>query len=301
MSFLPISIISYLLGGVSTIVDKTIINNEVKSPLVYTFILGALNFVVIFFMLVGARFTSGDALLFSVLSGVFSALALVAFFQALREFDLLVTSPLVGVLNPLFSLLIGAIFLNQYLTPVQLQAFILLTIGSVVITFNLWWKKHALNTHLLWIIASGFLFALSYVFLKSAFDEGKFLDVLMTSRLAMGFFVLIFIAFKDVRKQIFASKITKNHFANKTSYLILLGQSTGTISGLMLVYAISLANPALVNSMFGVQFVVLLVAALFLSKDHPILLHENLTRKVLAQKILGIIIFTIGLARLTFN
>jgi len=69
----------------------------------------------------------------------------------------------------------------------------------------------------------------------------------------------------------------------------------GAVQGFLLTFAVSLANPALVNSLFGIQYLVILTTSLLLSKSHPNLLGERLTKAIILQKVTGSIILSIGL------
>ena len=68
----------------------------------------------------------------------------------------------------------------------------------------------------------------------------------------------------------------------------------GAISGLLISFGITLASASLVNSLFGVQYLVILFAAIFFAKKYPHLLEE-LSRKVVTQKVVGIVIISVGL------
>ncbi len=301
MSFLPIALIAYILNGFSLIVDKNLVDHNLKNPIVYTFYIGALSFVALLLIPFGFSIPSTDAIVLAVLSGVIFVLAQLTFFEALQEYNASVVSPVVGTLNPVFSLIVGALFLGSVLTGSQFLAFSLLIIGGIILTFNLWWGKHNLDYHFLMMVFSGFLFGMSYVLLAEAFYLSSFINGLVISRLAVGVIVLSFLFFPKTRSAIFAGSLTKNHFFNRTGMLVLSSQAAGAASGLMVSYAITLANPALVNSLFGVQYIMLLVVAIILAKSHPHILDENLTKKVLFQKVLGSIVIALGLGLLAFS
>lgn len=302
MNFLPIALGAYILGGISFIIDKTLVDNSLKNPVVYTFYIGALSLgVLILIPFFGFSIPSSEAIIYSVLSGVIFILAILTFFKALSHFNVTVVSPIVGTINPVFALILGWVLLNNTLTSNQFLSFALLILGGITITFNLWWGKHKFDRYFLIMIASGILFGLSYVLLSEAFQLTKFINGLIISRLAMGGLALTFLLFPNTRSQIFDNKVTKHYFANKLGFLVLISQGLGAISGLLTSFAVSLANPALVNSLFGVQYIMLLIAAIFLAKFHPHILDEDLNKKVLAQKIIGTLIMAFGLVFLFFT
>ena len=150
------------------------------------------------------------------------------------------------------------------------------------------------------MILAGFFFALSYLFLKRGFEVSNFITGLTLSKLAGGIFALTFLAIPSIRKQIFTPNSSEsapksNKFLNKTFILLIIGQAMGAVQGFLLTFAVSLANPALVNSLFGIQYLVILTTSLLLSKSHPNLLGERLTKAIILQKVTGSIILSIGL------
>lgn len=310
MSFLLAAAISYILGGVSLIIDKNLVNHSLKHPTVYTFYIGVLGLATLILIpFYGFSIPNSTAIAYASLSGVIFGIALLAMFQSLRTFNLSVASPIIGTLNPVVSLVIGYIFLNELLSGQQFLAFFFLIFGGIILTFNLWWGKHKFsesqnnegqsfllhNKPFILMLTSGFLFGLSYILLHESFQSSGFIEGLVFSRIAMLLLVLTFLFFPITRTQIFSSKLTKNHFANKTSYLVFFSQAAGAISGFLLAFAISKENPALVNSLFGLQYIIVLLAALFLAKKHPEVLEENFSRKILIQKVLGTVVIIAGL------
>ena len=155
--------------------------------------------------------------------------------------------------------------------------------------------KVRVNKQLALMFLSGFLFALTALTLRESFLASNFISGLVVSRVAGGLLVLPLLFSSHFRIQIFASRLTKHHFANKTSMLLLGGQLMGAVGGLLLTFAISLENPALVNSLFGVQYLVILTVALSLYKKHPHLFDERLTKSVVIQKIIGVLFLSLGL------
>ena len=293
MSFLPISIFAYSLTAGAIIVDKILLAKALTHPAVYVFYISILGFAVIFLLPFGVQFNF-FAVSFGILSGIFYNLALLTFFQALKQGEASIVTPVVGSLNPFFSLIIGTFFLGQILNNLQLLAFFIILSGTLILTYNLI-SNLKLNHQLVLMITAGFLFAISYILLREAFLLSNFITGLTISRLAGGFFVLSFLFLPEIRRQIFASRVTHHHFINKTSLILFGGQFMGASSGLLITYAVFLANPALVNSLFGMQYLVILAVALFLAHEkRSKLLDENLTKGVLVQKILGVGILSLG-------
>lgn len=295
MSFLPIAITAYILNGFSLTIDKILVTQSLKNPFVYTFYIGILSLLALLLIPFGFTLPSPYVSLIAATSGIVFTFALLSMFASLKYYDLTVASPLIGTLNPISALFLGLIITGQSLTLPQQQSFLFLIAGGVLLTYKLWWGKHSLDRRLLVTLASGFLFGLSYVLLREAFLLSSFIPVMVISRVAMAAVVLVFLFFPTVRQQIFASKLTRAHFTNHILTLVFISQGVGALSGLMLTFAVSLANPAVVNSLYGLQYFILLGAAYWLSKKDVHILHEHISNKNGWQKVLATILIALGL------
>ncbi len=286
MSFLPIAILAYVCNGTATIIDKILLQKTIPSPFAYVFYISVFGMLVIVLLPFGIHFTP-QLILFGGLAGILHNLALLAYFQSLKKGEASVVGPVVGGLNPLFSLLIGSIFLGLVLNPTQLMAFFFLMLGAVILTYRLWSSKLEVNHQLLFMVLSGFLFAMTYLLLKQAFEYSNFIGGLFVSRIAAGAFIPLFLLYPSTRRQIFSNRLQTHGALNKDALLLVIGQIFGAFSGLLITLGVSLTTPALVNALFGVQYLVILGAAMVLGKNHPKLLDENLTKSSLVQKIIG--------------
>lgn len=292
ISFLPVSILGYAFSAGSLVIDKILLRHSLPNPLAYTFYINMLGFLTILVIPFGVKFESAQVF-YAAISGIFFTFALFTLFKGLKVGETSVVGPVVGTLNPLFTLILSSLLFNQAITGNQLTGFLVVLTGALILTLNLWISKIKLNQQLFWMIFSGFLWALAYIFLKQAFLSGDILSGIVISRLSGSFLILPIIAIPFFRKQIFFFK-TEKFSLRKTGILLLVGQTMGALSGLLLAFATALANPALVNSLFGVQYLVILAVALVLAKKQPQLLDENLSKSVLVQKIIGAGILSYG-------
>jgi drug/metabolite transporter (DMT)-like permease len=67
------------------------------------------------------------------------------------------------------------------------------------------------------------------------------------------------------------------------------------IAFILLNYAIALGNVALINALQGVQYVFLIFIILILSEQYPKILREEMSRKILLQKFIGVLMVSVGL------
>lgn len=295
MSFLPIAILAYALNAGSIIIDKILLQKSIPNPIAYAFFISVLGLLTVFLIPFGFSIPDSGIILLCIFSGIAFTAALFAMFTSLKNQDASVVGPIVGVLNPLFTIIIGFLFFAQLLATAHILAILVLVFGALVIGINFSNHKFVLNKSLLWMIAAGFFFALSYVLLREAFLQTNFITGLIISRLGGGLFVLSFLLFPNLRREIF-TKNKQSAAQNKTTAILLFtGQIMGAIQGLLLTYAVSLASPALVNSLFGIQYIVILIFALLVYKKHPQWLGEKLSPVVISQKVTGVLILSFGL------
>lgn len=295
MSFLPISILAYAFNAGSIIIDKILLQKSLPHPIAYAFYISILGLLAVILIPVGFSLEPFNGVFYSAASGIVFVGALYTLFAALKKAEASIVGPVVGALNPFFTIIIGTIFFDQILDLNQITAILVLIFGAFVLTINPFAQKIEFNKSFWLMVISGFLFGLSYIFLREAFLVTTFINGLIISRISAGFFVLSFLIFPGLRKKIFERPAENNHNTKTIIILLLVGQLLGAAQGLLITYAVSLANPALVNSLFGVQYVVILAAALFLYKKHPDLLSETITKGVIIQKIIGVIILSGGL------
>lgn len=286
--YLPVSILAYLLNGGVIVVDKILLNTSYPNPWVYTFYINLLGLASLLLLPLGFHLNP-QAVFPALISGIATIFAMVFFFSSLRIGEASIAAPVVGALNPLFTFLIGAVFLGQILSPKEITGFSIIIIGATVLTFNLWYKHLRANNQLFLMIFAGLLFAISYLSLKEVFSQSNFITGLISTRIVSGLTAVSFLFSKKLREQMFTVR------GPALSPLLLFGQSMGAGAGLLLAYATSLASPALVNALFGIQYVVIFVAALILGRKHPHLLEEKLSWGILAQKILGGVILSLGI------
>ena len=172
-----------------------------------------------------------------------------------------------------------------------------LVLGMFFLTISDWQGKLDRSELIFEILSAGF-FAFSYIFLRQAYLSSDFFSVLVWSRLILLPLGLTILAIPDLRRKIITSNSSLSSprkrgsivFLSKTGLIFIGGQLAGAISELLLLFSISLANPALVNSLQGTQYVFLLIFA-----------REKYTPLILISKVMGIGLIGFGLYLLTFS
>lgn len=304
MNYIPVSIIAYLLNAFSVLTNKFLLTKSIPHPISYVFYISASSLIV----LVALPFThipSSQVFALLSLSTLFWTVGIYYLFSALKIGLASRVAPVIGILNPIFLILYYFLFTNSIsLNEVWGALFCILGLLLIVL--------HYLRDHLkklaaqnrrrefLFELLAGVFFAISYILLREAYNHTDFLTGLVWSRLILLPITIGILAIHKLRKLVFSSQGDKINFLSKTGFLFIFGQVTGGVSQFMVTFAISLANPALVNSLQGVQYAFLFIASLFLTKKFPQIFNENLTRWAFVQKIVGIALVAFGLYMLSF-
>lgn len=300
MSFLPFAFFGYVLNAGSILVGKIQLQRDIPNPLVFTFYASILQVFILAFIPFGFTLDVPPyAQVAAILSGITFVIALYALVRGIKENETSVAGPVVGSLNPIFAFLLGFLFLNQTLTGQQFLAFFTIIAGTFLMTASLWLQKLGFEKKFLILLISGFLFGLSYVLLREAFLQTTFINGLIISRISSVIFALSFLLFPTLRSQILKFNLSTAGTSLNTTVIFIIGQSMGAVSNLLIAYAVSLTNPALVNSFFGVQYLTILIVAILLAGKNPHLLDETLTKGVILQKLVGVVILSYGLFLLT--
>lgn len=296
MSFyIIIAIIAYSLYAVNGVIDKFLLTKAVRSPAVYAFYIGITGPLTLVLAPFGLKMLAGTDILIALVGGACFVWALYFLYKSTKATSISRILPIEGGLVPVFTLVFAYIILDERLLPTQLIAFAFLVIGAVIISLRedkTGWHAQAFGNALI----AAVLFALSFVLTKYIYQESNFVSGLIWTRL--GFFVvaLSFLIPRSVRVAVFnAPKQTTA--GNK--YLYYGARVSGSISGLLQNYAISLGSVTIVNAMQGTQYALLLIGTILLSKYYPQILKEKVTRQILAQKILAIMLIACGLVFLT--
>ncbi len=315
MNHLPFTLTAYLLNALAVLANKFLLNKAIPDPLVYVFYIS----VVSLFAVLVLPFTNTPALSTFYLASVSTVLwTLGAYFmfKALKLGNVSRVIPIIGTLIPLF-LLIFAVGTGT-ITTTQTWAVWFLVAGIVFLTITDWQArlpaperppattvacragsdggqgKFSIREIVFELLSAG-LFAVSYVFLRQAYLSLDFFSVLIWSRLILLPLCLIMLIIPALRRKIITSNGLKINFFSKPGLVFLGGQLSGASSEFLLLFSISLANPALVNSLQGTQYVFLLIFALVLGREYPKVFEEKYTFKELIVKVIGIGLLSFGI------
>lgn len=297
MSHLPFTLTAYFFNALAVLANKFLLNKTIPDPLIYVFYISLVSFLAV----LGLPFTKIPNLeVFAVasLSTILWTAGAYFMFKALKIGQVSRVIPIIGTAIPLILLIVASG--THAISGNQIWAVLILVTGMVFLTLTGWQGKFN-SKEIIFEMLSATGFALSYIVLRQAYLQLDFFSVLVWSRLILLPFALIILAIPTLRSKIITSKDLKINFFSQEGIVFLGGQISGAISEFLLLFSISLANPALVNSLQGTQYVFLLIFALLLSQKYPAIFGEKYTPGVVISKIVGVGLLGTGLYLLAFS
>lgn len=298
MNHLPFTITAYLFNSLSVLTNKFLLSKTIPDPLVYIFYISLLSILAIF-ALPFTHIPTIPIFILASASTLLWTLGAYFMFKALKMGNVSRVIPIIGTLIPLLLLLFASE--TNVITTRQAWAVLILVLGMIFLSLRDLLQGALNKREIIFELASAGSFALSYILLREAYLNLDFFSVLVWSRLILLPFCLLLVAIPTIRRKIITSNGTKINFFSKVGLVFLGGQISGAISEFLLLFSISLANPALVNSLQGTQYVFLLIFAIVLGKKYPQIFEEKYTLLTLIPKFVGIIFIGLGLYLLAFT
>jgi len=302
MPWLAITILFYLMLAIAFLVDKYLLAGSVPNPKALSFYIGMLGILSLFLApFTGFYIPEIKQIALALLAGAFFTYALYWFFRALRLFEISRVVPAIGGISPFFIL--GLIYIfsggKESLKSWEFLALILMVLGSVFITYEKE-KKISLDSLKISIIAA-FFFAISFVLTKYVYMQNSFWTGFIWTKIGGVLMAMFFLLSREVRGELFKAKM---NFPKKTAVIFFAGQTMGFGANVLQNLAFAMAPLiylSVISALQGVQYAFLLALAVFLSLKFPQILKEEMSKKIIGQKIFAILLIGGGLAILAFK
>lgn len=302
MPWLLFSILSYLILAIAFLMDKYLLSARMPNPKLYALYTGFLGvFIVVIAPFVSFYIPNLPQLGLALLAGIVSVLALFCFYQTLQLFETSRVVPAIGAILPLFTL--GLIYIfsagKETLDISELPVFTLLILGSFLITYER--SKNISLSSFKFSIITAFFYALYFVLTKYVYLSQPFWNGFILMSVGGFLCSFLFLFSKEVREGIFKTRAT---FQGKTMFIFFLTKIMGGGGGLLQNWAIflaPLAGIAIINVLQGTQYAFLLILTVFLSLKFPNVFKEKITKEIVFQKIIAILLIGGGLALLAFK
>lgn len=300
MSWFLVALLGYGVFSVVVVLDKFILTKSVPKAAVFVFYTG------VFFLplwLLAPFIHLPQNLLEWVkvfLPGAFFILGLWALYLSFQKSEISHVGPLNGASTALFSLLFSIIFLGDKFSCQNLIAAGLLILGSIIISYEQSKEHMGWHKGMLWGVLAGFLSACYYVGSKWVYADFDFFSGLVLVAGCSGLCILPLFLFKDVRDIFKKKKIKNKKVSQPLTQVLLVGADKGlSVIGQVLVqYAVAIGPVALVNSLQGFEYGLLIILVAVLSKYRPKLFKEDYTKFEIYQEVSAVILIAAGLVLL---
>ncbi len=306
--WIAVAITAYFLLALVAVIDKYLLSGPLPSPKTYAFYVGAMGGGVAVLLAVFGFVIIPEVsiIILGLLAGIMRTFFLFALFRALFLFEASRVVSALGAILPLF-LLLFVFFLAGDTTifePSNFAAFFLLVAGAFGVSFT---KNSRMTARSIAAVSlAAFLGAASFFFSKFAYDAQPFLSGLAWLLAGAFFASLVFLGSREVRKEIgriFSRPKQATQAPEKKFPLwIFLGnQTAGAVAVFLQNRAIDLVPLGLlsfVSAMGGIQYVFLFAFAMFLSRRFPAILTEEMSRSIILQKTISILLISLGLVLL---
>ena len=273
-----IAIIAHGLVGISLVWDKVLLQRKgMQSLASYVFWLGAISIFGLVLIAFGFHFPSWKVAGIAVAAGFCDLAATYFYYGALQAGEASEELAAMGGFSPVATVLIAMPLLGTRLHG-QVMGFILMTFGGFVMFFA---EKVPLRKMLPRVIAAAALFGLTNVLQKIAFNEAKFVSgyVFFTFGTFVGSMALLIPP--SWRKQILhpreqpKPKSRVGYFANRF---------VAGVGSFLVVFAVSRADPAVVEAISGVRYVVIFLGAYAITRWRPSWFREDFSKWTIVIK-----------------
>lgn len=312
-----IAISSYFMNAGVYVADKFLLSKKIHSSISYAFFVGVWSIFNFLILPLDFWVPTFRELSLDLLAGFIFLVTLVVWYKALHQSEATRVVPVVGALIPIFSFTLSYIFFGESFSERQFLAFVILIVGGILVSvkktkiyvygeiskkfkaifgdiFGLVHAEYRPTRRLITnSVASALLFAMYYVLMKYIYMQQPFIGAFVWSRLGTFVGVLLMLFVVDWRRKIFEGQ--KGQKSPKNMLFFLSVRLFAAAAFILLNWAISLGNVAMINALQGVQFLFLILLVLLLSKKFPNILEEEMGGGVMFQKIMGVILVSLGL------
>lgn len=315
--WLLLAVVSYFINAGVYVADKFLLSQKIHSSVAYAFFVGIWSIFNFLILPLDPWLPNLREFGLDMSAGLLFLFTLIVWYKALHQSEATRVVPIVGALVPIFSFMLSYIFLGETLNLQQFLAFVILISGGVLISVkhtrfyivrealeklrnifgDVLGGLHASYRPTRRLIfnsaAAALLFASYYVLIKFIYMTQPFVGAFVWSRLGTFIGAMMILLVPEWRRLIVKQQSGQKSPGNMTFFLSV--RFLAALAFIMLNWAIALGNVALVNSLQGVQYLFLLALVILLSSRFPKIMKEELSGGVLAQKIVGASLVTLGL------
>ena len=296
---IAVTMLAAFLWAITIYIDKLLLNgidksaSNIKTLLVFSTLVAGLVLSPIWLIICKFSVSISILSLISIfLSSVVCVLGIYFYFKALEKNDASVVIIMFQTI-PVFTYIMALILFKESLTITQIVGSIIIILAAIIISFDFEEKnnKNKFKALLLMTLASLFS-AIYYIFFDIAIRNSSYNSCAFWYQIGLLIIGLILISIKSYRQ--FFIKAIKN---NGKKYFSL--NITNEVLNLIALFLVNFANVtipiALANISNGFQVIFVFLLGILGTRFLPKYFKENLSKKVLFQKLGCILLSFLGL------
>lgn len=296
MNWFLIALIGPALWALVNHIDKYIISKYFSGPgvgslVLFTSLSGLIMSFSIFVFGFSHIFIGTSAMIVIGINGALLVSAFIPYLYALENEEASWASTLYQLI-PVFGYVLGLIFLHEQLTVPQLFASLLVLTGAVIISLD-FSQKIKLKAKPFWLmVLSSFMIAVNALVFKIVALDQNFWGTAFWEYIGGGIFGLLLFTLIPLYRRQFIATIQKGKKAVLTINLI--SELLNIFAKLAANFASLLAPLVLVWVVNGLQPFIVFIYGVILTLFIPTLGKENISRKVIIQKLSAMAVMFVG-------
>lgn len=264
------AIVAHGLIGISLVWDKVLLRHPgTRNLYSYVFWLGAISVFGLLLIPFGYNSPPAVVIVIAFVAGVVHLMGVFFYYAALKRGEASESLAVMGGFSPVATAAIGYFLLSRQMSWGQLLGFALMTGGGFVMFFS---EKMDLRKLLPPMLLASGLLGLVNVLEKIVYNRTNFVSGYVWFTIGTFVGALGLLIRRSWRRQIF-SESGRDQPRNRFWYF--MNRFISGVGSFLVFYAISLAHPALVDSISGVRYAVIFVAVYLLTKLRPEWLKED--------------------------
>ncbi|NVB79145.1 MAG: DMT family transporter [Kofleriaceae bacterium] len=290
-----IAIVAHALIGISLVWDKVLLQSPgTRNLYSYTFWLGAISVFGLLLIPFGYESPPVAVIALAFVAGFVHLVGIYFYYDALKRGEASESLAVMGGFSPVATGAIGYFLLSRQMSSGQLIGFALMTGGGFVMFFSE--NMHLKRLLPPMLLASGLL-GLVNVLGKLVYNRTDFVSGYVWFTIGTFVAAVGMLARPSWRRQIFAES---GQAKPRSRFWYFVNRFISGVGSFLVFYAISLAHPAIVDSIMGVRYAIIFIAAYLLTRLRPDWLKENfggwqLVTKVAATSLVAAGLVIVGL------
>ncbi len=281
-------IVGQFLNAAVVLIDRFIVTKGVVSkPIVYTFYVGLLSIFALVALPFGVTLPTTTTIFLSLGIAVSFIISIFMLYESLRTSNPSEVVPVVGGIAALSAFVSSTLIFKIALPGHFLIGFVILVMGMLLIS-HFKFTKHSF----FFLSGAGVFFGLSTVLTKLLLTNDTFINGFFWSRIANVVVALLLLCIPGVCATIGAD-LDRPNKSHKTLFVI-GNKMLGALAFFCILLAIKYGDVSIVNALSAVQYIFLLIFAIFFSRLMPEYFEETVHRHEFLHKSLATALIVIG-------